>query len=251
MDDQKLSRAAPTKSRQIFPETRWTLISQIRGVDESLRTAALEALCGAYWYPIYAVVRDRGYPPHDAEDFTQELFERFLRRDSFAAAKRDRGRLRTYLLTSLQHLLAEDWRKRKTARRGGNAEIVSLDVEWAENRFRSEPAAKDVLTPEKQFDRRWLLLLIARVEKSLSEAYRRRNNAIIFETLSPFLVGEPSPGSYAKVAATLGMQESNVKVLVHRLRSRFRDLLRKEIAQTVRTPQEVDAELRHLREAFE
>jgi RNA polymerase sigma factor (sigma-70 family) len=250
MSDAQTSRMTAGKSGERFPETRWTLISQVRGVDDALRASALEALCGAYWYPIYAVVRDRGYPPHDAEDFTQNLFERFLSRDSFAAADRKRGRLRTYLLTSLQHLLTEDWRKRKTARRGGSAEIVSLDVEWAENRFRSEPAAKDALSPEKQFDRRWLLLLMARVEKTLTEEYCRRDKRIVFETLSPYLLGEPSQGSYAKAAEQLGLEASNVKVLVHRLRDRFRSLLREEVAKTVRTPEEVETELRHLREVF-
>src|SRR5687767_7866470 len=152
MNDNDLNRVEPAARQQMFPTTRWTLISQIRGGDEALRASALATLCGAYWYPIYAVVRARGYPPHDAEDFTQELFERFLRQESFAAADRHRGRLRAYLLTSLQRLLAEDWRKSKTAKRGGNTEIVALDIEWAENRFRSEPEAKDSLSPEKQFD---------------------------------------------------------------------------------------------------
>lgn len=251
MHHEKSNREPREKSRQSFPETRWTLISQVRGIDDSLRAAALEALCGAYWYPIYAVVRDRGYPPHDAEDFTQKLFERFLRSDAFAAANRHRGKLRTYLLTSLQRLMAEDWRKRKAEKRGGGAEIVSLDVEWAENRFRSEPAAKDDLSPEKLFDRRWLLLLMARVEKTLSAEYCGPEKTAIFKILSPFLVGESSPGSYASAAESLGIQESYVKVLVHRLRSRFRSLLRGEIAQTVRTPEEVEVELRHLRQAFQ
>jgi RNA polymerase sigma factor (sigma-70 family) len=251
MKDSQPSHGHPRESDNTFPTTRWSLISQIRGGNESQRAAALESLCEAYWFPIYAVVRGRGFSSHDAEDFTQELFRSFLKSGSFASADRSHGRLRAYLMTSLRNLLAAGWRAKKAIKRGGQVELVSMDIGWAEDRIRHEPQAIDSLCPEKQFDRRWLLVILGRVEAVLAAEYERADKSLVFATLSNFLSMDSSKGSYAGAAGKLGIQESYVKVLVHRLRARFRSLLREEISHTVQSPEEVEAELRHLREAFQ
>jgi RNA polymerase sigma-70 factor (ECF subfamily) len=204
---------------------------------------ALETLCQAYWYPLYAYVRRRGYAPADAEDLTQHFFAWLLERDWLERADPQRGRFRSFLLTSLSHFLANEWDRARTQKRGGGR-IVSLQRDEAETRCAREPV--EHLTPEQSFEWRWALTLLDQVMKQLAAEFTRDGKAVLFEAIKPCLLGERAAQPYAALAPKLGMTEGSVKVAVHRLRQRYRQLLRDEIANTVAQPGDVEEELRHL-----
>jgi RNA polymerase sigma factor (sigma-70 family) len=215
------------------------------GKGESPQAAdALGQLCRTYWYPLYAYVRRQGLAAHDAEDAIQEFFARFLAKEYFGRADPTLGRFRSFLLACLKNFLAEQGRQARRLKRGGGQTIVSWDSQTAEERYGLEPA--DLTTPEQVFDRRWALTLLATMLARLADEQSAAGKKEIFAHLKGYLWGEAGGTSYAETAIQLNTTEGAVKVAVHRLRSRLRDLLREEVAQTVASVEDVDEELRHL-----
>ena len=233
------SDAFPQGARE-FQTTRWSMVLRA-GEPGAKAREALSNLCEAYWYPLYAYVRRQGHSAHDAQDLTQEFFARLLERGGVGDVAPGLGRFRTWLLTALKHFLINEWHRARAQKRGGGAVHVSMDDD-AEARYLREPA--DPLTAEKLFDRRWALTLLDRVLARLGREMAETGKAAHFEALKFCLSGEKR--AYTEVAATLGMTEGAVKVAVHRLRERYRALIRAEIMETVADPDEVDGELRDL-----
>jgi RNA polymerase sigma factor (sigma-70 family) len=227
-----------------FVTTHWSVVLAATRSDTTRAQTALARLCQTYWYPLYAYVRRRGYQPEDAQDLTQEFFARLLEKQWLAEADRERGRFRTFLLSALSHFLANEWDKARAQKRGGAVRAVPLQLSSAETRYGQEPA--DPITPEQIFDRRWALALLDEVLSRLREEHIAADTSRLFEALKPCLVGDRQAQPYSALAAKLGMTEGAVKVAVHRLRQRYRQLLREEIANTVARPEEVDVEMRHL-----
>jgi RNA polymerase sigma-70 factor (ECF subfamily) len=229
-----------------FPDTRWSLISGARAADDEARERALSELCRLYWFPVYAFARSRGCSPHQAEDLTQDLFLKFLSNDSFRSATREKGKLRTYLLTAMTNVMANDARRSNAAKRAPEKLAVPIERESAEGRLAREGAWTRTVTPDQQFDRRWAEAVLRQVERRIELEQEKAGKGELFEALKRFLAGTGGGADYAQVAGALGMSEGAVKVAVHRLRKRFKLVLRDEIAQTVADPDEVDEELRHL-----
>jgi RNA polymerase sigma-70 factor (ECF subfamily) len=212
--------------------------------DSGSAEAALAALCQAYWYPLYAYVRRRGYSAEDAQDLTQSFFAALLQKNYLDRANRERGRFRTFLLSSLENFLANEWDRSMAQKRGGGQRAVSWDEQNAEGRYLNELV--DEMTPERIFEKRWAMTLLELVLKRMREEFLVSGKAELFEAIKPHLwSGEPA-ASYAQLAAQLNLTVVAVKVTVHRLRHRYCDLLRAEIAHTVASPAEVDDEIRHL-----
>lgn len=205
---------------------------------------ALEQLCRAYWYPLYAYVRRRGYSSEDAQDLTQDFFQRLLASDWIGRADQEKGRFRTFLLCGLQNFLANEWQKRGRLKRGAGKVFVALDGFEAEERYRVEPA--ESASADKLFERRWALTLLESVLQRLEAEQEGPDAVERFSALREVLVGEPSEEGYAALAQRLGVAENTVKSWVHRLRRRYRELLREAVAQTVNGPEEVQDELRFL-----
>jgi RNA polymerase sigma-70 factor (ECF subfamily) len=212
------------------------------GRDSTGAQSALAKLCETYWYPLYAFIRRRGHGPHDAQDLTQEFFARLLEKGWLAEVKRERGRFRSFLLASMKHFLANEWDRAHTLKRGGNTILLSLDEKSAESRYRCEPA--DTISAESLYDRRWALTLLDQVLARVREEMGAAGKLPQFEALKFCLTGDKA--DYAKVGRELEMTEAAVKVAVHRIRKRYRALIRAEIAQTVATADEIEAELNHL-----
>ena len=229
---------------QAFATTRWSQVLAAGGSDETISREALAELCRTYWYPLYAFVRCKGHSPQEAEDLTQGFFLRLLEHDWVARADQGKGRFRTFLLTMLTRFMANEWDKASRQKRGGHLQQLPLTVEDAERRFSREPI--DPCTPEQEFERQWALVVLDRVLDQLGEDYARRNQAALFETLKPTLIGDREAQPYQQLANDLEMTEGSVKVAVHRLRQRYRERLLEEIAQTVACPEEAESELRHL-----
>src|SRR5512142_1168527 len=214
-----------------FVTTHWSVVLTAGGTDTARAHAALEKLCRAYWYPLYAYARRRGYSVEDAQDLTQEFFARVLERNWLARADQARGRFRTFLLTAMERFLANEWDKVRAQKRGGGQRNVPIQLETAETRYGVEPA--DTRTPEQAFEYRWALTLLDEVVGQLEEEFRTRDQGELFAALKPCLVGDRMSQPYPELAAKLGMEEGAVRVAVHRLRQRYRELLRAEIANTV------------------
>jgi RNA polymerase sigma factor (sigma-70 family) len=227
-----------------FATTRWTVVLSAGDPDSPAATTALETLCRAYWYPLYAYVRRRGHSPTDAQDLTQEFFSQLLEHHWVARADPHKGRFRSFLLMAMKRFLANEWDKAKTVKRGGRVQRISLSLEAAETRYLQEPV--DTSTPEQGFEKRWAVELLKSVLGHLREDYVRGGKAALFDTLKPCLLGSRESQPYAAVAAELEMTEGAVKAAVCRLRERYRGRLREEIAHTVASPAEVEEELRHL-----
>ena len=228
-----------------FTPTHWSVVLAAAGQIDSTRARdALERLCRNYWLPIYAFVRRQGHNPHDAQDLTQEFFARLLEKNYLAAADRDKGRFRSFLLASVKHFLANEWAKARAQKRGGRHTLISIDAALAESSFGSEPA--DLLTAEKIVERRWALALLEQVLRRLREEYTRDGKEKQFEQLKATLTEASRSLPYAEIAARLATSEGAVKVAVPRLRQRYRELLRAEIADTVAHAGEIDDEIRNL-----
>jgi RNA polymerase sigma factor (sigma-70 family) len=227
-----------------FVTTHWSVVLAAGRSDTPRARNALSKLCQTYWHPLYAYARARGHGREDAQDLTQEFFARLLEKNWIGSAEREKGRFRSFLLTVMKRFLADEWDKARAEKRGGGVPLLSLEFDTAETRLSHEPA--DGVTPEHSFERRWALTLLEEVLKQLREENEREGNAELFAVLTPCLVGERTSLPYAELAKKLALSESAVKSAVHRLRQRYRKLLREEIAQTVATPGEVDDELRHL-----
>jgi RNA polymerase sigma factor (sigma-70 family) len=227
-----------------FVTTHWSAVVRAGEPDSASAYAALSELCGTYWYPLYAFARHQGHSPHDAEDLTQAFFEKLLEKGYVADACQEKGRFRAFLLTAFKRFLANDWDRRHAHKRGGFHTVVSIDQERAESRFESESA--HALQPDLLYDRQWIHTLLAQVMALLEREYRETGRTALFEHLRGCLAKEESALSYAEVAAQLKLTEPAVKMAVHRLRARYRELLRTEIGRTVASPAEVDGEIRHL-----
>jgi RNA polymerase sigma factor (sigma-70 family) len=205
--------------------------------------AALEKLCRTYWWPLYGFVRRQGNSPEEAQDLTQGFFAMLLERRDFESVRREKGRLRSYLLVSLKNFLAKAHRREMAVKRGEGQSLVPLDELLARERADLEPA--DTLSADKIYERRWALTLLEQVLARLEDEYRVAGNAPLFEQLKELLADEPGRPSQADIAAGLGMTENAVKQAFHRLRQRYRELLHEEIAHTVAAPGDVEDELRH------
>jgi RNA polymerase sigma-70 factor (ECF subfamily) len=227
-----------------FRTTRWTMVVHAREPDSAEAAAALEQLCQTYWYPLYAFVRRQGYDPHDAQDLTQEFFARLLAKHQLESVDRAKGRFRSFLLAAMKHFLSNEWDRRNAIKRGGRQIHLSIDKQSAEDRYRLEPA--DPQSAEKIYMRRWALTLLDRVLDSLKAEAVASGKAEQFEQLKLALTGDRLSVPYAELARRLGTTEGAVKVAVHRMRQRYRELLRAEIAHTVTDSKAVDAEIRHL-----
>lgn len=231
----------------MFVTTHWSVVLAAAG-DSARAEGALASLCQTYWYPLYVYVRRRGYSPHDAQDLTQEFFARLLERQSLGRADPSRGRFRSFMLSSLNHFLSKEWEKAQTQKRGGGRQVVSLDFAAGERRYDLELA--DHATPDKAFDKQWALALLDQVLERLDHEYQEDGKGDLFAALKRSLAGTRESQPYAELATQLGVNESTVKVAVHRLRKRYRELLNLEIANTVNSPGEAEAELRQLLQAL-
>jgi RNA polymerase sigma-70 factor (ECF subfamily) len=229
----------------VFVTTQWSVVHTAARPDTTQAGAALEKLCRTYWYPLYAYVRRRGHSAADAQDLTQAFFARLLERNWVGAADRERGRFRTFLLTAMSRFLADEWDKVRAQKRGGDRVHVPLQLDSAETRYGLEPA-DEAATPEQSYERRWALTLLDTVLQRLREEYEREGRGALFAGLHVCLVGGREAQPYAELAGRLNLSEGAVKVAVHRLRKRYRQLLRSEIAQTMTETEDVDEELRHL-----
>jgi RNA polymerase sigma factor (sigma-70 family) len=240
-----LTQSATGKHEQdaAFTTTLWTVVLHAGQADSPNASAALDKLCRSYWFPLYVFVRRQGYDADQAQDLTQEFFCRVLQKNYLRTADPNRGRFRSFLLGSLKHFLADEWDRSQRQKRGGGATTFSLDAEGAERRYQLEPA--DSRTPETAYQRRWAEELVEQVMTRLHGEYVREGKADRFEAFKAFLVGD-DPASQAEVGSRLGMSESAVKSAMFRMRQRYAELFREEIAQTVASQSEVEDELREL-----
>ena len=227
-----------------FTTTHWSLIAQSALTDAPEATNALSRLCESYWPPIYSFIRRRGYAPGDAQDLTQSFFAYFLRTKGYARADPAHGKFRSFLLASVKNFLANDWDREQALRRGGDCQFVSLDSETAET-FYDAAGAPD-LTAERLFDLRWATTLTTGALNFLRQELEGEGKVKLFEQLSSFLTGGSVIPSYDEVSASTGLPRATVKTHVHRLRLRYREIVRGEVGRTVSSPDEIDEELRYL-----
>jgi len=232
------------RSASQFATTHWSTVLAAEDSASAESSAALERLCRAYWYPLYAFVRRKGHAPEDAKDLTQAFFERFIEKRFLKGVAAERGRFRTYLLTALTHFLANEWDRVKAAKRGGGLRLVSLDSPTLEDRYLADIANEE--SAEHHFDRLWAEAVMDRALVLLEEEHLAAGKAAQFEALAGFLSCLPGEGEYAVVGERLGLNSHAVAVAVARLRERYRDLIRAEIADTVDSPAAVDTELHYL-----
>ncbi len=209
---------------------------------------ALEELCRTYWYPLYAYIRRRGYAHEDAEDLAQAFFARLLEKNYLAGVSSEKGKFRAFLLAALKHFLANEWDRTQRQKRGGGVTPISLDWQSADTRYQIDPA--DHLSPDKLYDRAWAVALLERVLARLRAENSAPEKARLFEQLKSFLTAAKSGIPYAEVAQETGLNEGAVRVAVHRLRQRYRALLRDEIGQTLTDPAQFEEEMRALFSAF-
>ena len=235
-------------SSPAFPPTRWSVVG--RAGDEHTRVAAeaLETLCRAYWYPLYAFSRRSGHSPHDAQDWVQSYFEYLLENRIVAKARAEKGRFRSFLLATFKHFISAEQRRQAAQKRGGGRALISLDEQTGEDRYATEPAHHH--TPESLFELSWAQTVLARAATDLETEFRLSGKHDVFLKLQPYLQSGRQPTSYAETAAALGKSEDAIKSGVQRLRQRFQQLLRAQIAETVTSPDEVEAELQHLRQVL-
>jgi RNA polymerase sigma-70 factor (ECF subfamily) len=229
-----------------FSTTHWSVVLEAGRDNPAAAAAALERLCGVYWYPVYAFIRRRfkNYNHQDAEDVAQGFFAQLLAQEALKKLDRQKGKFRSFILASLTNFLNNDWDQRQTLKRGGKLQIVSLDETHAEEIYARELVAAP--TPEKLFDRRWAQAVVERVLARLKAEYVQANKSKLFEKIESGLTREVKQAALAEWAVALDMSDAAVKIALHRLRRRYGELLREEIAQTVATPEELDEEIRHL-----
>lgn len=205
---------------------------------------ALETLCGGYWYPIYVYVRRKGYNPDDAADLTQEFFAQLIRKDQLRLADRNKGKFRTFLLAMLDYFVAREWSRAHRQKRGGQFKFISLDQQSPEERYQLEP--KDDDTPEKKFEKQWALAVLKQAMVQLERECKADGKTAVFEEVKNLLSGEREVAVYGKIGERLKMSEGALRVAVHRLRQRYGELVRAEIAQTATDHGEIDEELQYL-----
>jgi len=241
-DEMESAPARP--SAGTFVTTHWSMVLAAGDNNSPDSHAALSRLCANYWYPLYAYVRRQGHGPHEAQDLTQEFFARMLDKHYLRAADPHKGRFRSFLLAALEHFLAKEWRDARRLKRGGGMMPISLDLQDAEGRYEIEPA--DQTTPELIYERRWALTLLETSLRRLREESLAAGREKQFAALHIFLSGQRPGETYAEIGNRLGLSEDAVKKSVQRLRERYGQLVRAEIANTVARPEDVDEELRHL-----
>jgi DNA-directed RNA polymerase specialized sigma24 family protein len=230
-------------ARHYFVTTQWSVVLTASGGTIEA-DAALERLCSVYWLPLYAFIRRRGYEAHDAQDLTQEFFFRLLAKDSLRAVDRSKGKFRSFLLGALEHFLANEWRNAHAQKRGGKFSFVSTDIQSAEQQYLQVPHAG--LSPKQTFERQWATTVLDQTLARLRGEWVASGKGTQFESLRIFLTGEKRASSYAELAARFGTTTAALKMTVSRMRKRYGELLREEIASTVSTDEEVDEEMRSL-----
>ena len=242
--DGEPGRAAP----RIFATTHWSVIVAAGQGGSEPAQHALEALCRAYWFPIYVYVRRKGHGPDEAQDLTQEFFAQLIAKEHLRLADREKGKFRTFLLATLDYFLAREWSRAHRQKRGGEFTFISLDQQAPEERYRFEPADND--TPERKFLRNWALTVLLQALLALQSECEANGKGNLFQEVKGLLTGEGDVAAYAELGRRLAMTEGAMYVAVHRLRQRYGELLRHEIAQTVSRPQEIDEEMRFLLSAL-
>ena len=245
-----LPRTSPQSAvpPQAFPHTRWTLVLAAARTPSPESAAALEAICCAYWYPLYAFARRCGQSPADAQDLTQEFFRLLLEKRWLEDADREKGRLRSFLVGAMKHFMAKEWRRASAQRRGGGQVHVPMDTAFAEGRYAADPDAD--LAADEVFDRQWALTLLDLTMERLQAEFAAAERAADFAVLKDSLTASHGTIDYASIASRLGVSEGAARVAVHRLRKRFRDVYREEIARTLPAGADADAEMRHLANAL-
>lgn len=233
----------PNQSGAVFATTRWSRVRSA-GTSKGASLEALDWLCRAYWPPIYAFVRRKGFPPPDAQDLTQAFFAQVLGRKTISEADPQRGRFRTFLLSALNCFLVDEHRKATRQKRGGGQEPLSLEGSQVEEQFLEVPSSE--AGPGELFDRRWRLSLLQQALRRLEAEFTTANKARHFALLKEFLTAPATVGAYDPIATQLGTQSRTIAVMIHRMRRRFRELVREEIAQTVSDPLEFEEELKQL-----
>ena len=226
-----------------FNTTHWSVVLKAQGESPEAQEA-LEKLCRTYWRPVYSFVRRQGAGPQDAEDITQGFFASLLEHKNLSAVRKEKGRLRSYLLGALKYFLADERRRAMAVKRGKGQRFIPLEELRVDEHMQMEPA--DPLTAEMIYERRWASTVLGRVLSRLKDQYREAGNAALFDSLKDLLPDEPGAPSQADIAARLNMSENAVRQAFYRFRQRYQSLLREEIAQTVATPGDVEDELRHL-----
>lgn len=227
-----------------FLTTRWSVVLRAGNSGSSESGAALEKLCHAYWYPLYTYVRRQGRAPHEAQDLTQEFFSRLLESNGLDAVHPSKGRFRSFLIASLNHFLANEWKHSQRQKRGGGHTHFSLDEAMAEGRYQHEPAGN--FTPEKAFERRWAEALLQGVLDRLRDEWENNETARRFDDMKPFLIEGRDAAPFAEAALRLNVTEASLKWAVHKMRKRYGEIFREEIANTVSSPEEIEDEIRHL-----
>lgn len=231
-----------------FNTTQWSVVLLAGQSQLPQSGAALERLCRTYWKPLYAYVRRQGHSPQDAQDLTQEFFARLLEKKYLAIASKERGRFRSFLLKSLKHFLINDWVRSNARKRGGGQATLTLDSCAAERSYDEQQAR--AMNADSLYEKRWAMALLEGAMERLGAAYTAAGKGVLFEQLKPLLLAEGSGQAYQRLAGPLGLSEGAVKVAVHRLRRRFGEEVRTEVARTVSNPTEVDEELRCLMSAL-
>jgi DNA-directed RNA polymerase specialized sigma24 family protein len=242
--DGKQERTGP----QIFATTHWSVVMAAGEGGSEPAQRALETLCRAYWFPIYVYVRRKGYGPDEAQDLTQEFFAQLIAKEHLRLADREKGKFRTFLLATLDYFLAREWSRAHRQKRGGQFTFISLDQQAPEERYRLEPADND--TPERKFLRNWALTVLKQAMTALQCECEASGRGTLFQEVKGLLTGEGNVAAYAEMGRRLAMTEGALYVAVHRLRQRYGELLRQEIAQTVSEPGEIDEEMRCLLSAL-
>ena len=235
--------SSPRNGAAAFTTTHWSVVLTAQG-ESPAAEEALEKLCRIYWRPIYSFVRRQGVGTAEAEDITQGFFAQLLERRSFGAVRKEKGRLRSFLLASLKYFLADEQRRAMAIKRGKGQRLIPLEELRADERTDMEPA--DPMTAEMIYERRWALTVLERVINRLKNEYRAAGNAALFDSLKQLLPDEPGAPSQAEIATRLGMTENAIRQAFYRFRQRYQSLLREEIAHTVATPGDIEDELRHL-----
>jgi len=230
-------------SAAVFATTHWSVVLEAQGESPAAQDA-LEKLCRTYWRPVYAFLRRQGVGPEEAEDITQGFFAQLLERRKFSSLRKEKGRLRSFLLGALKYFLADEQRRATAIKRGRGQRLTPLEELRADERIDMEPA--DPVTAEMIYERRWALTVLEHVLSRLKDEYRAVGNAALFDSLKQLLPDEPGSPSQADIAAQLGMTENAIRQAFYRFRQRYQSLLREEIAHTVATPGDIEDELRHL-----
>jgi len=229
---------------RVFATTHWSVVLAAGQGDSPPAQRALETLCRAYWYPLYAYVRWKGYKPEEAQDLTQEFLSQLIAKDDFRLADREKGKFRGFLLARLDYFLAREWTRAHRQKRGGQFTFISMDEHPPEERYQLESA--DLDTPERKFLRQWALTVLKQAMNALQSECEANGKTLLFREAKNLISGERDGAAYAEMSKSLNMSEGSVRVAVHRLRQRYGELLRCEVAHTVTREEEVDEELRYL-----